>query len=86
MGENLKISIFFFGSPQNIQIVFGSRPPPPSDNKIFPPSKDSLKPCSGNEREREILKDDFINIWTLSCRQININAWHWEVDYNLSLF
>ena len=24
--------------------------------------------------EREILKDDFINIWTLSCGQININA------------
>ena len=22
------------------------------------------------------LKDDFINIWTLSRRQININAWH----------
>ena len=37
MGENLKISIFFSGSPQNICIFFRIPLPSPlpSDNKIF---------------------------------------------------
>ena len=35
MGENLKISNFFFGSPPKYLKFFSGPPLPPSDNKIL---------------------------------------------------
>ena len=70
MGENLKISFFFRILPK-ISKTFLGPPRPPSYNKIFSPVQRLFEAM---QWEREISKDDFINTWTLSCRQININA------------